>query len=147
MVDNLENKINETLPAIRQDNELAKLANEASFIEHGINGFVCGYLGYALFLNFGDLCTLLDRDQRKRTDINTPINPANVIGMGLGLASWLKTEFFIFAASTYMFGSFGVVAYLGTKAITNYLGYKYYKNQRKKHAELKKIYLLEKNDK
>ena len=43
MANNLETKINETLPAIRQDNELTKLANEASAVEYGLVSFLDFY--------------------------------------------------------------------------------------------------------
>ena len=156
MTNNLETKINENLPALKHD-ELTKLANEASAVEYGLVSFLNFYLTGMSVFNFGGFSILFGHnEQEKRMSDNstfqkaktfTKVTAAN-IGEPIGTFSYILTEVALGYGLYSLFGGpVGVSTYLGAKAITNYIGYKYYKNQREKHTELKKNYLLEKNDK
>lgn len=145
MANNLETKVNETLPAIKLENGLDKLIDGMSPIELVITGFATQYMLMAADLNFNLQSVDKKQEERiKRIQIKMILDHIypDLIGGMLGFSAYLITESLVFFASAYMFGWPGIGTYFGAKAVTNYLGYRYYKNQSKKHEELEKIYLL-----
>lgn len=141
----IEQKVEECLPAGKDS--LDKDMQDATLLEHTLNGFVTAYGTIMSIFNFCHFTTLCNNDQLERMtkyhrkyDV-LGLSPLTIISYACGflggLIDYLVIETFFYGALLSSFGfPIGMSTYLTTKALTNYLGYRHYKKQREKHLLL-----------